>query len=718
MTYQEIQERVSKCKIALNIIKDRGLGKLSQQSMLISKKKLELLKESLERKLEAVEFEDEKKAAEFSKDNPDVTVKLKSEQQEIEYSVEETRVIALEIAKTLVSALREVGDEVARGTVKDIMSNSFTIYIEYKNNFEDEFSFYITGGILHLVDDSFDKEIGEVGIKPSGEPLVHKDLVKNNLVKYFNSLNEQEYSKDIEVGADEYEENIGLADIEEMGYEAGEEAFEKIKGRFKNKPDHQAYRKGFFQGFIDNASSYGLNEDLDLGHEDNEPHMLKADLYRIGKYAMELYKMVDQFEGVGEVDFPAWWQAKITNAKTAIVGAKHYLDFELKEPEIDSIVSLDEIGMFHDPKGYEKSKPEKPTYTKKYLSKGVYDIFKNGKKVKTIKGSEGDANAYINQLQREMSEGMSEEEWAKAKEEDRLAQLPMDQQLKIKKMTAMLKAEKKPKKINEAEIGEETPRQRYLTLFDIYKKASRSDQDRLRPGVLKAAKKIGIKLDLGNINEAPKGVYYIKVAVRDARKAIMILDDKYYKEVIYNGSDSYYFSSEETAYDALEDFGGNDIEVVDTNLDLFAENKQSKTKTVENFVSVSYDKGNGATSASMILTTSGDVKLERNKEIKEESSDSLSKMKELARKESEQGYVQHVNKLPNGGYRVEDWYDSDNTVFSYEGGELLEGDSKKEQKLNEEKATCCGRCGRVHKKSTECKKPYLSKSNPKHCKNK
>ena len=40
-----------------------------------------------------------------------------------------------------------------------------------------------------------------------------------------------------------------------------------------------------------------LNEDLDLGHEDNEPHMLKADLYRIGKYALELYKMVDQFDG-------------------------------------------------------------------------------------------------------------------------------------------------------------------------------------------------------------------------------------------------------------------------------------------------------------------------------------------------------------------------------------------------------------------------------------
>jgi len=178
------------------------------------------------------------------------------------------------------------------------------------------------------------------------------------------------------------EENIGLADIEEMGYEAGEAAFEKIKSRFKNKPDHKAYRKGFFQGYLDNAGSYNLNEskddilgdlisdmlkmgksedeiiqtlkqkiasyftnpnlkeDLDLGHQDDEPHMLKADLYRIGKYAIELYKMVDQFDKMdGEVDFPHWWQSKIIKAKEMISSAKHYLDFELKEPEIDTMVN-------------------------------------------------------------------------------------------------------------------------------------------------------------------------------------------------------------------------------------------------------------------------------------------------------------------------------------------------------------------------------------------
>ena len=83
-----------------------------------------------------------------------------------------------------------------------------------------------------------------------------------------------------------------------------------------------------------------LDEDLDLGHEDNEPHMIKGELYRIGKYAIELYKMVDGFEGKGEVDFPAWWQSKITTSMNNMVSAKHYLDFETKEPAIDAMVNI------------------------------------------------------------------------------------------------------------------------------------------------------------------------------------------------------------------------------------------------------------------------------------------------------------------------------------------------------------------------------------------
>jgi len=105
-----------------------------------------------------------------------------------------------------------------------------------------------------------------------------------------------------------------------------------LKGGQKKLPD--ALQKAIVK------KEKGVKEDLDLGHEDDEPHMIKAELYRIGKYAMELYQMVDEFEGKGEVDFPAWWQSKITKAQEMMVSAKHYLDFELKEPAIDAMVGV------------------------------------------------------------------------------------------------------------------------------------------------------------------------------------------------------------------------------------------------------------------------------------------------------------------------------------------------------------------------------------------
>jgi len=74
-----------------------------------------------------------------------------------------------------------------------------------------------------------------------------------------------------------------------------------------------------------------LSEDLDIGHQDNEPEMLISDLYRIAKYATELAQMMDELGKLdGEVDFPHWWQSKIIKAKDYMVGAKHYLDGELK----------------------------------------------------------------------------------------------------------------------------------------------------------------------------------------------------------------------------------------------------------------------------------------------------------------------------------------------------------------------------------------------------
>ena len=83
----------------------------------------------------------------------------------------------------------------------------------------------------------------------------------------------------------------------------------------------------------------GLGEDLDVGHQDDEPNMLKSDLYRIVKYGMELYQMMDKYDNMpGEVDFPHWWQSKVTKAKDMIASAHHYLEGEEQVAQIDAMM--------------------------------------------------------------------------------------------------------------------------------------------------------------------------------------------------------------------------------------------------------------------------------------------------------------------------------------------------------------------------------------------
>ena len=105
-----------------------------------------------------------------------------------------------------------------------------------------------------------------------------------------------------------------------------------------------------------------LAEDLDVGHQDDEPNMLKSDLYIIAKYAMELYKMMDKYDDMPvEVDFPHWWQSKVTKAKDMISAAHHYLEGEEKVAQIDAVMDtvneekpLLNIGDIINHKGVEK----------------------------------------------------------------------------------------------------------------------------------------------------------------------------------------------------------------------------------------------------------------------------------------------------------------------------------------------------------------------------
>ena len=61
--------------------------------------------------------------------------------------------------------------------------------------------------------------------------------------------------------------------------------------------------------------------------------------------------------------------------------------------------------------------------------------------------------------------------------------------------------------------------------------------------------------------------YYIKVAIRDAKKALSILDDLHRRHFDISGSDTYYFKDEDMAFDAKMDLAARDIEIIDTNIE-------------------------------------------------------------------------------------------------------------------------------------------------------
>ena len=85
---------------------------------------------------------------------------------------------------------------------------------------------------------------------------------------------------------------------------------------------------------LDTKAFDGMFEDTDLGHQDNEPGMLRADLSIIERYAEELGEMMKDFDEMNtEIDLPHWWQSKIIKAKDYIVGAKHYLRAELEKTD-------------------------------------------------------------------------------------------------------------------------------------------------------------------------------------------------------------------------------------------------------------------------------------------------------------------------------------------------------------------------------------------------
>ena len=105
-----------------------------------------------------------------------------------------------------------------------------------------------------------------------------KNYIKENILSSLSESTEDEIAKtkeltqavqDLESAKKEAgieEANIGSADLEEMGYEAGEKSFDMHfdKSILKNRPDIKSYTKGFVQSIIDSAASLTPTEEIPM----------------------------------------------------------------------------------------------------------------------------------------------------------------------------------------------------------------------------------------------------------------------------------------------------------------------------------------------------------------------------------------------------------------------------------------------------------------------
>jgi len=320
--------------------------------------------------------------------------------------------------------------------------------------------------------------------------------------------------------------------------------------------------------------------ELELKHfdyTDEEGKMAKSDLLKISKYAIKLFNMLDN-----QTQLEGWVQAKLTKASDYLSSVFHYLEGEefLGEvsPEYKPNTLAPEVGdlVGNSVQGFDH---------KVLAIQGDHYIVQNtvtGKKMKTFRDNmhkpttmkEGLGNEIINleafliQLNQTLTYEKREGEGKDLKQIAFLENWIEDTRAKLKEKVAQHKQ---------------------------------------------------------GMNEAPSGQYYIKVNPRDYKKAVMLVNTSYPKANIeFNDPDTFYTPDIQTAEDLLMDFGVNDIELVQDNLNDFGDS-QEMFDDIENY-------------------------------------------------------------QDNPG-------------------------------IYENKSTCCMRCGRKHVKGTSCPKPYLSESNPRHCKN-
>jgi hypothetical protein len=306
----------------------------------------------------------------------------KLEEEIKKYTTQESAAVGKEVAKSLIKVLRAQGDEVIDIKLTGVGVNRFNIHVKYgQEKGQDTFRFVLNPDTkaIHLDLGNEDIELSDFIITQGNEVSLPtpalEDKLSDAMVKYVSQPSDEEYDDMAAMQAPTDPSQLARELNEKLGPKSKPETyikdFQKSDApQFKGKSDEKkrqmaiaAYMSNKNEGLdpvgkedddinndgkVNSTDKYlakrrqviakNMKEDLDVGHQDNEPGMLKSDVYRIAKMASMLYKQLDAYEKAGEVDFPHWWQAKIIKAYDYLQSAYGYLDGEEKTNQIDNTV--------------------------------------------------------------------------------------------------------------------------------------------------------------------------------------------------------------------------------------------------------------------------------------------------------------------------------------------------------------------------------------------
>ena len=274
MTYEEIQSRLTKCQTALETLNNVHAGGSIPAAQAATIQQLHTLEESLKNKLKIIKEEesgtiftdDEGEALDLSKKGANVKLTKENERlvknKGVEFDLTATKQLAKLTGKAVIIALKKAGDAIQSIKAIGIEPMSFEIDVDYKdNNHGDEFSFHVQNNKLVLADFSFTKPLVEVGVKPSGEPILNVDVLANELLKHFQALSEQEGGLN---EADNY--------YIEVSVRTAKVALEVLHDSFRNQFETNGSNYYIFK---DEETAIGAQEALEFAKVEIEDHNLE-----------------------------------------------------------------------------------------------------------------------------------------------------------------------------------------------------------------------------------------------------------------------------------------------------------------------------------------------------------------------------------------------------------------------------------------------------------